>query len=189
MLCAAEMISRTDGPAPGRPRAESHGSHACRPSVRVVCFGNRWQGDDGFGFHVFRYAHGRRMPPSVASISDGGVAGLNALPLLEGCDKAVIVDALSIGARVGSVHELLSSELDLQDERLSLHGMGVSEMLATLPLVLGAEASPEVVVIGAQVGPIRPFTEELSAPLRAAVPRAFDLVCRECAIPALRGRP
>jgi hydrogenase maturation protease len=189
MLCAAEMISRTDGPAPGRPRAESHGSHACRPSVRVVCFGNRWQGDDGFGFHVFRYAQGRRMPSSVARISDGGVAGLNALPLLEGCDKAVIVDALRIGARVGSVHRLLSGELRLQDERLSLHGMGVSEMLATLPFVFGAGASPEVVVIGAQVGPIRPFTEELSAPLRAALSEAFDLVCRECAIAALRGHP
>ena len=61
--------------------------------THVVCFGNAWHGDDGFGQHVLR-----RLPAGIPAF-DAGTAGLNALGYFEGCDKAVIVDAVRTGAR------------------------------------------------------------------------------------------
>jgi hydrogenase maturation protease len=66
-------------------------------AVRVVCFGNPWHGDDGFGLHVLR-----RLPGEVDAF-DAGTAGLDALPYLESCAKAVLVDAVRTGAPVGTV--------------------------------------------------------------------------------------
>ena len=77
----------------------------------VLCLGNRWHGDDGFGHHVFQRLHDRaRLPPSVELV-DAGVAGLNALGWLDGCAKAVLVDAVRVGAPVGTVHRLAAREL------------------------------------------------------------------------------
>jgi hydrogenase maturation protease len=136
--------------------------------TRVVCFGNPWHGDDGFGHHVFR-----RLPGRIAAF-DAGTAGLNALPYFEGCAKVVAVDAVRTGARVGTVHRLVASDLERPGGELSLHDLGLTSLLAAL------REPPDVVVIGAEVGELRMFTDRLSPPLEAAVPTALDLVVREC---------
>jgi Ni,Fe-hydrogenase maturation factor len=61
---------------------------------------------------------------------------------------------------------------------LSLHELGLSNLLAALPAV--ASHPPEVVVIGAQVGSVQAFTEALSAPLQNVLPAAVAMVVREC---------
>jgi hydrogenase maturation protease len=137
-------------------------------SARVICFGNAWHGDDGFGHHVFRRLEGR--VPAV----DAGTAGLNALPHFEGCTKAVIVDAVRTGARVGTVHRLVPSDLEPPGGELSLHELGVASLLAAL------REPPEIVLIGVEVGELSTFTDRLSPPLQAALPTAVDLVLDEC---------
>ena len=62
---------------------------------------------------------------------------------------------------------------------LSLHAFGVDHLLTALPVVFGGLAMPEVVLIGAEIGEIRRFTDELTPPLRAAIDRAVRLVRRE----------
>jgi hydrogenase maturation protease len=137
--------------------------------TRVVCFGNPWHGDDAFGLHVLR-----RLPPEVEAV-DAGTAGLNALPHLEACAKAVLVDAVRTGAPVGTVHRLMPDDLAPPGRELSLHEIGLAGLLAAL-----RGDAPDVVIVGAEVGEIRPFTDELSPPLLAAVPVAVRLVLREC---------
>ncbi len=110
---------------------------------------------------------------------DAGVAGLNALGWLDGCAKAVLVDAVRVGARVGTVHRLDASELESSGDELSLHELGLASLLAALT---AAGDAAEVVVIGAEVGPVRAFTDVLSPPLRAAVPTAAAMVAREVVI-------
>ena len=136
--------------------------------TRVVCFGNPWHGDDGFGQHVFR-----RLPRGVAAV-DAGTAGLSALPHFEGCAKAVVVDAVRTGGRIGTVHRLAVSDLEPPGGELSLHELGVNALLLAL------REPPDVVLIGAEVGEIRTFTDRLSPRLEAAVPIAVRLVLREC---------
>ena len=137
----------------------------------VLCLGNPWHGDDGFGHHVFQRLHVlHALPPSVTLV-DAGVAGLNALGWLDGCAKAVLVDAVRVGARVGTVQRLDASELESPGDEL-----GLASLLAAHAAV-GDVA--ELVVIGAEVGPVRAFTDVLSPPLRAAVPTAAAMVAGE----------
>jgi hydrogenase maturation protease len=140
-------------------------------SVHVVCFGNAWHGDDGFGQHVLR-----RLPPGIRAF-DAGTAGLNALGYFEGCEKAVIVDAVRTGAPVGTVHRLLPDDLEPSSDTFSLHELGVGAVVAAL------REPPDVVLVGAEVGQVQPFTDRLSAPVEAAVPEAVELVLRECGRP------
>lgn len=135
---------------------------------RVICFGNAWRGDDGFGLHVYR-----RLPAGTDAV-DAGTAGLNALPYFDGCAKAVLVDAVRTGAPPGTLHRLVPNDLQLPGGEFSLHDLGVASLLAAL------REPPEVVLIGAEAGELRTFTDRLSAPLKAAVPTAVQLVLREC---------
>ena len=108
---------------------------------------------------------------------DAGIAGLNALPYFEDCAKAVMVDALSAGGPEGSVHRMVPNDLAPPGGELSLHELGLPGLLAALGTV--SSEPPELILIGAQVGPVQPFTIELSAPVLAAVPAAARLVLRE----------
>jgi len=153
-------------------------------AVHVVCLGNPWHGDDGFGRHVFRLLRMRDdLPPAVA-LFDAGIAGLDVLPLLEGCAKAVIVDAVRIGAPVGTLRRLAPSDLEPPGGEFSLHELGLSGLLAALPAVF--TQPPDVVVIGAQVGLVRAFSEALSPPLQHVLPAAVALVVRECSLTRVR---
>jgi hydrogenase maturation protease len=99
----------------------------------VLCLGNPWHGDDGFGHHVFQRLQAEHVLPAGVTLVDAGVAGLNAMRWLDSCGKAVLVDAVRV-------------------------------------------------VIGAEVGPVRAFTDALSPPLRTVVPTVAAMVAREVAI-------
>jgi hydrogenase maturation protease len=148
-------------------------------AVHVVCLGNPWHGDDGFGCHVFRRLRRRDDLQPAVKLIDAGIAGLDVLGQIDGCAKAVVVDAVRVGAAVGSLHRLVPSDLEPPGGELSLHQLGLSSLLAALPAVSGDP--PEVVVIGAQVGSVRAFTDALSTPLQNALPGAVEMVVRECA--------
>ena len=142
----------------------------------VLCLGNPWHGDDGFGHHVFERLKALHALPQSVALVDAGVGGLNALGCLDGCAKAVLVDAVRVGARVGSVHRLAAGELEPPGDELSLHELGLASMIAAY--ATSGDAA-ELVVIGAEVGRIRAFSDALSPPLRAAVPVAAAMVVRE----------
>ena len=147
--------------------------------LHIICFGNPWQGDDGFGIRVYwrlRELHG--LPPQV-KVFDAGIAGLAALGFFEDCSKAVIVDALKTCGRVGHVRRVRLDKLDPPGPELSLHAFGVHHLVTALPAVLGGRALPEMVLIGASIGDVDRFHDELTPPLRAAIDKAVRLVWRE----------
>ena len=168
--------------------------------LHIVCFGNLWQGDDGFGIHVFRRLSAWRLPPHV-KVFDAGTAGLSALDYFENCQKVVVVDAIRSDGKVGSVRRLLPelkgnpsgvrdnlawehNPLNLPEDQetqreFSIHGLGVDCLLQVLPVVFEEERLPSVVLIGAEIGRISPFTDRLSAPLQAALKPALKFVQNE----------
>ena len=147
--------------------------------LHVICFGNLWQGDDGFGIHVFRRLRERPGLPREVKLFDAGIAGLAAVGYFEGCRKAVIVDALKTCGRVGRVRRLRVAELVPPAPEVSLHAFGVDHLLTALPVVFGGLAMPEIVLIGAEIDEIRRFTDELTPSVRAAIDGAVRLVWRE----------
>jgi hydrogenase maturation protease len=155
--------------------------------LHVLCFGNPWQGDDGFGTHVFRRLRELGDLPGHVEVFDAGIAGLGAIGYFEGCRKAVIVDALKTGGRVGRVRRLRAADLVPPGRELSLHGFGVAHLLTALPIVFEGRSMPEVVIIGAEIGDVRRFTDELTPPLPAAIDKAARLVWREMNMASVLG--
>ena len=102
--------------------------------VHVLCFGNLWHGDDGFGLHVLRRLRDERRLPSHVRAFDAGTAGLNAIPLFEGCNKAVLVDAVETGAKIGQLHHLSLTGYVPAVDQPGMHGSGVESLLAALPV-------------------------------------------------------
>jgi hydrogenase 3 maturation protease len=149
--------------------------------VHILCFGNLWHGDDGFGLHVLQQLREQRCLPPNARTFDAGTAGLNALPLFEGCTKAVLVDAIKSGASIGQLHRLSLEDLAPNVTEHGMHGAGVEHLLAALPVAFADSTTPELVLIAAEVGQIEPFTTALSPPVAAAVAGAVQLVMLECA--------
>ncbi|HZA08912.1 hydrogenase maturation protease [Mycobacterium sp.] len=152
--------------------------------IHILCFGNLWHGDDGFGLHVLRRLRDeRRLPPHVRTL-DAGTAGLNAIPLFEGCTKAVLVDAVKTGAKIGQLHRLSVNGCVPAVEQQGMHGSGVESLLSALPVAFANRTMPELVLIGAEIGPITPFTAVLSPALAGAMTQAVKLVMLECTSPA-----
>jgi hydrogenase maturation protease len=151
-----------------------------QPHVHVLCFGNPWQGDDGFGLHVLRRLRERRSLPPYVSTFDAGTAGLNALPLFDGCTKAVLVDAVKTGAHIGQVHRMSLDHCTLNAAPQGMHGAGLEHLLAALPIAFADSATPELVLIAAEIGQIAPFTTGLSPPVAEAIPQALELVMLAC---------
>jgi hydrogenase maturation protease len=112
-------------------------------------------------------------------VFDAGIAGLGAVGYFEGCGKAVMVDALKTGGRVGRVRRIHGDDLVPPGPELSLHAFGLAHLLTALPILFGGRAMPEVVLIGAEIGEARRYTDELTPPLQAAIDRVIRLVCRE----------
>ncbi len=147
--------------------------------VHILCFGNLWHGDDGFGLHVLKQLREQRRLPAHVRTFDAGTAGLNALPLFEGCKKAVLVDAVKTGANIGRLHRLSLNSSAPNPGQQGMHGAGVEHLLAALPAAFGDGTIPELVLIGAEVGQIAPFTTALSPPVAAAMAQAVKLVMLE----------
>ena len=144
--------------------------------LHIVCFGNFWHGDDGIGVHVFhRLGETRRLPPHV-KIFDAGVAGLSALEYFEDCSKALVVDAMKGYGQIGSAHRLRLEDIDTPKQGCSMHALGVDYLSAVLPILFEGRTMPEVVVIGAEIGEVRPFSCKLSHRLEAAVDRMIRLI-------------
>jgi hydrogenase maturation protease len=154
--------------------------------VHILCFGNLWHGDDGFGLHVLRQLREHHhLPPHVRAF-DAGTSGLSALPLFEDCSKAVLVDAIKVWANVGRLHRLNFNDCIPDLSQQGMHGGGVEDLLAALPTAFPNSTMPELVLIAAEVGQITPFTATLSPPVAAAVTQAVELVMLECRSRAFR---
>lgn len=124
--------------------------------------------DDGIGVHVVqRLAEEYSFPPGV-EIIDGGTLGLDLLPLLEGLEGLLIIDAMETGGPPGTIRRLTGDDIPIAFEtRLSPHQMGLKDLLAVSRL-MGTEV-PDMVLLGVQ-----PEFIELGMELSPAVAAQLD---------------
>ena len=146
----------------------------------IICFGNLWRGDDGFGIHVFRRLTEGCVLPRHVRLFEGGVAGLHALPYFEGCGKAIVVDGLRSAGKVGSLHRFKPADLGDPDTEFSLHNFGVNHLLNVLPTYLGKAAVPDLVVIGAEVSLTFRLSDRLTPLLAANLDETVERIMDEC---------
>ena len=137
----------------------------------IIGVGSPLAGDDAVGLAVIEALRARSDIPPDVDIIDGGTDGLGLVPVLERYARVIVVDAVPMGLRAGTVRRFTWAEVRPRADAhaLSLHQHGLTEALA-LAEVLGV-LPPTLIVYGVQ-----PARAEFGQPLSAAVARAVPLV-------------
>ncbi len=152
----------------GQP-AKRHFSEA--PSSLVLGFGNVLLSDDGAGVQVVTRLR-RELGAEVANLLDAGTLSFSLLPYIEAADALLVIDAADIKRAPGTVELYEGPAMDaflLSTRRRSVHEVGIIDLLdmARLRDCL----PPRRALLCIQPSRID-WSEELSAPVAAALPEA-----------------
>jgi len=137
----------------------------------VLARGTDILGDDGVGLIAARRLRDE-VPPGV-EVEETATGGLDLLDFLEGCDKALLLDAVITGRRPpGTVVELTRE--DFAGKNLpSPHYAGLPDVLA-LAEKLQVPFPRDLRVLAMEVERPCELREDLSAPVREALPGYLD---------------
>jgi hydrogenase maturation protease len=118
-------------------------------NATIICIGNRFIAEDAAGPRVFDHLLAMRPLPAGIELVEGGMAGLNLLPLLEQGGRVVFVDAVRGFTREGEMVLLGHQEILQAPDSLHFdHGAGLPYLLAVLPKVCDGELPEEIVLVG-----------------------------------------
>ena len=114
----------------------------------VMGVGNTILSDDGVGVHAARLLeHDPRVPAGV-SILDGGTIGLELMPYVSDASRVLFLDAVNSGEAPGTLTRMTGKDLLATSSGLSVHQLGVADLIAALSLV--STRPQEIVVLGVQ---------------------------------------
>ncbi|MBF0138148.1 MAG: hydrogenase maturation protease [Magnetococcus sp. DMHC-1] len=124
----------------------------------IIGVGNRLLESDALGCLVYDWLARHPLPPGVA-ILDGGLRGIDLLPLLEFRQRVLFADAMT--ADVGEGVQCLDGAMVAASATTFGHGAGLPFLLAMLPKV-SPPPHPVCHVVGA-CGPPTPTLVEVVA--------------------------
>lgn len=145
--------------------------------ILILGVGNLLRKDDGVGVQAAQRLRGLSLPGGV-KVVDGGMAGVGLLDMLEGFERAVIIDCADLGLEPGSVVKFGPEAIRFRSPelRLSLHSADVAGVLE-LARLLGKRL-PEIAVIGVQPSDTG-WGTEMSVEVHAEMRHIVDLVLQE----------
>ena len=101
----------------------------------VMGLGNLLQRDEGFGIYALQALQKRLGEQPGLEFVEGGVMGLDLLPLVEDCGHLLLLDAVDAGQPAGALVELGKDEIPLYTGvKLSQHQVTFQEVLALVQL-------------------------------------------------------
>ena len=150
-----------------------------KKKILVAGIGNIFLGDDGFGSEVARRLVAEALPSEV-SVKDFGIRSYDlAYAMMDGYDVTILVDTTSQGAAPGTVY-LIEPDLNQLDQfaatTADAHTM---DPIAALRIVRASGSNVgKLYLIGCEPATLEAEDGqfELSESVRAAIPRAIDLI-------------
>lgn len=146
----------------------------------VIGLGNPILGDDGVGWRVVEAvssALGSRSPVEVDTASLGG---LSLMERLTGYERVILVDSVFTGKKpIGSVSQYTLSDLpDLSaGHTTSAHDTSLRTALNVgRSMGVPLPEDKDVFVVAIEIENVYDFSETLSVPVEAAVPKAVKVV-------------
>jgi len=136
----------------------------------IVGIGNPLMKDDGVGFKVVEALEG--VVDTVTLLN----TDLKVIQKILNYDLAIIVDGLITGAPPGSILEVDPANSWKNVYSSGTHSMTLFEVLRIGYHVFPEEMPKEVKIIGIEVKEIRGYDPTLSPEVKAAVPKAVDLI-------------
>ena len=165
------MTGRKDAPAAAPPGPGTPGPGG----IAVLGIGNVLMLDDAFGPYVVRVLEASYEFPDTVSLVDAGTPGHDMTLYMEGREALIVVDAVNAAGPPGELRLYPLEEIlrTPPPQGMSPHEPGLKDALLKLRFTGGAPRE------GILVGVIPKDVETgvgLSAPVRAAVPRAVGEV-------------
>lgn len=141
--------------------------------------GNVLMGDEGVGVEVAEQLLKHTLPPTV-TVYPAGTPGLALLHLIEGFDKAVLIDAVKLNGEPGSVYRFPFDPSLFKSRRpFSMHDF---DAVAALEMAIKAGVAPrEIVVIGVEPKNLE-LGMGLSREVKSSIPKVVDLVLKEVGV-------
>jgi hydrogenase maturation protease len=131
--------------------------------VRVIGCGNPLMGNDAVGVRVINMLH--ETHPEI-DVIEGGVGGLGMIPMMEGYDHVILVDATTgYGNHIGEIL-VFSKPPSNEFFPLSLSDIGVLDAV-NIAEELGV--CPQITIIGIEAGKIEEFSDAMSPEMEHAV--------------------
>ncbi len=134
----------------------------------VLGIGNILNRDEGVGVRAVESLREQIGEPDGIDLIDGGVLGLELLPIVESTPRLLILDAVDAGREPGTVIELAGEDIPQYTKvKMSQHQVTFQEVLA----LAGMRDSlpPELRLIGVQPADLS-IGIEMSSEVAAAVP-------------------
>ncbi len=152
----------------------------------VIGLGNPILGDDGAGWVVAEEVKKRlALPPASLFGEEPGnvdvdclsLGGISLMERLIGYQRAILVDAFISEDAEGSIIVSKLEELPNYSafHLTSTHDMSLQNAMR-LGRQLGAELPEDVTVVGVSASHVYDFSEELSPPIKQAVPKMIEIV-------------
>ncbi|MFC2004869.1 HyaD/HybD family hydrogenase maturation endopeptidase [Chloroflexota bacterium] len=143
----------------------------------VLGVGNLLLKDEGVGIHVINALQDSLLPPSAeVEIIDGGTSP-NVLPLLDGAEKLIIIDAVEGGGEPGTIYRFRAGDVELEDKCvLSMHQIGLLEDLEMMEHMEGKQR--DAIIIGVEPKEMG-VGLELSSELEQKIPQIVKVVLKE----------
>jgi hydrogenase maturation protease len=115
----------------------------------IICIGNRFVKEDATGLAVLACLKTMQPISGQITLVEGGLAGLNLLPLLEQGGRVVFVDAVRGFAQPDEIVLFNHQEIinTLTDSYFD-HGAGLAYLLTVLPKVYDGDLPEEIVLVG-----------------------------------------
>jgi len=143
----------------------------------VVGLGNPILGDDGVGWRVAESVKAHIGPYAGIDVDCLSLGGISLMEHLIGYERAILIDALVSDEKPGSISvSALDSIPDYSAFHIaSAHDTSLQNAMK-LGRGLGVALPEEVIVVGIAAGHVYDFSEELSPPVAAAIPKATQMV-------------
>lgn len=140
-------------------------------NIAVFGIGNILLSDDGVGVHVINILKTEYQFPEYIELIDGGTKGLDLLPLFEGRDKVLIVDAANFKKEPGTIDMVEGDKIPafLVSNKLSVHQIGLPDTLFAARLM--GLMPPEMCLIG-----IQPKSMETGTELSDEIKKRLDVL-------------
>lgn len=144
----------------------------------VVGLGNPILGDDGVGWRIAQELQNSGDLPLNVDVEFLAVGGISLMEALISYDKAIIIDTIvTHQAPLGAVSIFKLEDLSNPSTGHlgSAHDTSLQNAIQ-MGQDLGAQLPQEIIVIAVESQKIYDFSEDLSSPVSAAIPKAVGLV-------------
>jgi hydrogenase maturation protease len=143
--------------------------------TRVIGIGQPAAGDDNAGIASARALREQPLPAGIEIHEITDPARL--IELLDGIRRAILVDALVCDNEPGNIMCLTPEELAAYPGMpLSSHGTSVADAIKLARTLEPATTNCDIHIIGITIEPPSGYTNAMSTPIAAAVPRVVDLI-------------